>query len=83
MNDLQRVFCFLDNRVDEYKPDIKPIRNAIDEAARKGEEYKDEYFNIKLFKNGNAHIKFNRLDLLDKVNELIADYYGATLGDGR
>jgi len=80
LNDLQRVFCFLDNRVDEYKPDIKPIRNAIDEAARKGEEYN---FNIKLFKNGNAHIKFNRLDLLDKVNELIADYYGATLGGGR
>lgn len=42
----------------------------------------DEYFRVRVFKNGNAHLWFKRGDLVEKVNHLLADYYGANLGVG-
>jgi predicted RNA methylase len=35
-----------------------------------------------VFKNGNAHVWFKRDDLLEKVNLLLAEHYGAALGAG-
>lgn len=31
--------------------------------------------------NGNMHIKFRRLDLLNRANDIIARHYGETLAD--
>ena len=41
-----------------------------------------EYLRVKVFKNGNAHVWFLRDDLLERVNLLLADWYGAALGAG-
>lgn len=40
------------------------------------------YFRVRVFKNGNLHIWFERPDLLEQVNRLLAEYYGEALGDG-
>lgn len=37
---------------------------------------------VRGFKNGNAHIWFLRDDLVEKANQLLAEWYGATLGAG-
>lgn len=46
-------------------------------ASYQGES---DYFRVKVFKNGNAHVWFLRDDLVERVNLLLADYYGAALG---
>jgi hypothetical protein len=79
-NDIDRCFKVLDGqkhnsreletRLNGHWKDVSPV-------------YEDEYYEIKAFKNGNTHWKFKRLDLLEKVNELIADHYASNvLGGG-
>lgn len=41
-----------------------------------------DYFRVRIFKNGNLHIWFERDDLLQSVNLLLAEYYGEAIGDG-
>jgi hypothetical protein len=61
---------------------------AID-LARYGEtgarqtEVETDYFKVRIFKNGNAHLWFARKDLVTKINKLIGEYYGEVLGDGQ
>ena len=45
-------------------------------------EHVGDFFRVRIFKNGNAHLWFTRKDLLAKVNKLLAEHYGAALGDG-
>ena len=35
------------------------------------------------FRNGNAHVWFKRDDLVDRVNQLIGEYYGAPIPEDR
>lgn len=70
-NDLDRIFTVLDGQ--EFTP--HRLTSAID-AALKGEQttYDDHYFHVKTFLNGNAHVKFKRLDLVEKANEQVVLY---------
>lgn len=43
-------------------------------------EVETDFFRIKVFGNGNIHLWFKRKDLVERVNQVLADYYGATLG---
>lgn len=73
--DIDRTFCILDKK--EFKE-----RQAICETNNKlqnNETYENDYFELKGYNNGNAHIRFKRADLLDKANQLIAEYYGNAL----
>ncbi len=45
--------------------------------------FEDDYCRARAFKNGNLHLEFKRPDLLDKLNEQIADHYANTLPDAR
>lgn len=45
-------------------------------------EVVSDYFKVRIFKNGNAHLWFKRKDLVKKVNEILADHYGEVIGDG-
>ena len=78
MNDLDRVVRTLDGK--EFK------EHHFSQAMRKiisSMEYEDEYFKIKAFKNGNAHLWLKREDITDKINDIIAEYYGeGKLGSG-
>lgn len=59
---------------------------AIDVSRESGQgarqsEIDTEYFKVRIFKNGNAHLWFARKDLVTKVNKLLAEYYGEVIGD--
>ena len=71
MNDLDRVVRTLD--CVEFKEHLfsQSMRKVINSM-----EYEDDYFKIKAFKNGNAHLWLKREDLTDKINDIIAAWYG-------
>ena len=85
LRDVERAFYVLDGK---DTPDRSGgIVGAI-EAARGGwgaKAYtaKSDYFEARVFINGNIHLWFRRKDLVERVNLLLADYYGAVLGDGQ
>ncbi len=45
---------------------------AAFKSPRAAEEFVSDYASIKAFANGNAHIKFKRPDLVDKLNAILA-----------
>lgn len=84
LRDVERTFHVIEGR--EQPERYAGIIGAIDDQ-RKGYraqsfEAQSEYFRAKAFKNGNLHVWFKRDDLVVEVNKLLAEYYGATLGDG-
>lgn len=77
LNDLDRVFRVLDGKKHEPRALEAAINKRFAEIGKGGPwVYEDEYFQIKGFKNNNAHIVFKRADLLEKVNAVIGKYYG-------
>lgn len=82
LQDIERVFAVLDGE----KPSFQSLRDAIRESrsntrGARQSETEGAYFRIKGFKNGNAHLWFTRDDLVEKANQMLAKYYGATLPD--
>ena len=67
LTELDNIFHMLDGKgIAKYPDDLATvIQGAIKE---KKWEVKTEYFHIKWFKNGNAHITFLREDLLKEFN---------------
>ena len=71
MNDLDRVIRTLDSKeFNEHE-----FSGAMRKTAH-SMQYEDEYFKVKAFKNGNAHLWFKRTDLVDQINDIIQEYYG-------
>lgn len=87
--DIERVFLVLDGR----KPTAAyaGIVGIVESSRRRDgghlsprqSQHLGTYFEVRVFKNGNAHLWFRRKDLVEKVNKLLADYYGAGLGWGK
>lgn len=94
LRDIERVFRVLDK--DRPPPEIgsdgKPIEKPdlleqIEIDRGRGHSPRQsvtegEYFRVRGFQNGNAHLWFTRDDLVEKANQVLADYYGAVLPDG-
>ena len=83
LNDVERVFSRLDGR-----PSWGSIVHELDVARRgaygpRQTETDTGYFKARGFMNGNLHlwIRPECKPLLDKVNRLLADYYGEVLPD--
>lgn len=70
---LDNVFSMLDGQ-GPIKTHCGPLldlyKGTNDERPRFGEERETEYFAIKIHKNGNAHIRFKRQDLVQKLNAI-------------
>jgi len=80
LNDLDRVFQTLDGK--PFQP--RSLESAMTAVFEEGGVFENELYRAKAFKNGNMHLEFKRLDLLDKVNEQIADFYAdGALPDAR
>lgn len=75
MNDIDRIIKTLDGK--QFKP--RDLEYAINTALEKCEVFEDDYYRVKGFKNGNMHIEFKRDDLLDGLNDQIAEHYGNAL----
>jgi len=81
LNDLDRVFHVLDGQ----KHAERRLETALNASFERSGPwvYEDSYFQIKGFRNGNAHILFKRDDLLEKANRVIHNYYdGRALAEG-
>lgn len=73
LRDLDRVITKLDGKPFDQNRLLAGLNAALDQ----GRDYWDAYYKIRGFKNGNLHIWFNRPDLIDKANDIIADWYGS------
>jgi hypothetical protein len=78
--DLERIIHILDGkRPPEY---MASISNQLSASRGRGERSVDtEYFSCYLYKNNNLHITFKRLDLIDRVNAIIARNLGPAVAD--
>lgn len=79
--DIERAFAKLEGEA----PQPGELRQAIMDS-RKGYgprqgEVETRYFLVRTFKNGNAHLWFRRKDLVEKVNKVLAAYYGEVVPD--
>lgn len=82
IKDIERIFAKLDGK----EPDGNGLIQQISMSRGTGfgsrqSDLETEYFKIRGFHNGNAHIWFTRNDLVKKANQLLADYYGAVVPD--
>ena len=74
VDDLIRCFHVLDGKpIPEYR---HSIRNQIHKFRFEGEDtIENEYVFIKMYGNGNGHVTFKRLDLVTKLNEIVARHF--------
>jgi len=74
LDDLIRAFCLLDG---QPEPDHRHGAYALVSDARQARrtEAENAYFHLRWFKNGNGHLSFKRLDLVDKMNLIVAKHY--------
>lgn len=80
LNDIDRVMATLGGK--QFKP--RELESAMNAAFKAGDIYEDDAYRAKAFKNGNLHLEFKRQDLLDKLNEQIAEHYHeSVIPDGR
>lgn len=79
IDDLQRVFCVLDGK---QEPDV---RDGVGREIRrrhiyeKADQYEGNYFNVRWFKKGTAHIAFKREDLVQQCNRILSRHYPGAL----
>jgi len=78
--DLERMLMFLDGKpIPDNRADIaRRLSDHISEQ-KASDRYEDELFKIKYFQKGTGHIVFKRLDLVEKMNDIIAKYYPGML----
>lgn len=75
LDDIDRVFKTLDGM--KFTP--RSLEAEINAAWKEGRSLENSYFQIKGFKKGTMHILVKREDLLERVNDLIAEHYGANV----
>jgi len=54
---------------------VHPIR---DNPAK--DVYEDEFFSIRYYQKGTAHLVFKRLELIERMNDIIAKHFPGMLG---
>lgn len=81
--DVERTFVVLDGKSNptNYGGIVGILRNTK-RHGRQQMEVENEYFLVRTFFNGNCHLWFKRKDLVEKVNKLLAEYYGEVIPDG-
>lgn len=85
LHDVERTFLVLDGQ--DARATYASLLAKVDRERNNGwkpmqSEHQGDYFKIRIFKNGNAHLWFTRKDLVEKVNKILADHYGEVIGDG-
>lgn len=76
LDDLIRVLSILDGKPE---PDHRQGVGSLIGYGTKVQRVENDWLIIKTFKNGNGHIEFKRLDLIDKMNLIIAKHYPGAL----
>lgn len=78
--DLERMLFLLDGKpIPDNRADISTrLMEHIRDNPRK-DAYEDEFFSIRYFQKGTAHLMFKRTDLVEKMNDIIAKHYPGML----
>lgn len=78
--DLERMLMLLDGKpVPDNRADVtRRLADHIHEN-RGSNSYEDEMFAIKYFQKGTAHITFKRLNLVEKMNDIVAKHFPGAL----
>ncbi len=78
--DLERMLYLLDGKpVPDNRGDISVhLMEHIRDNPRQ-QSYEDEHFSIRYFQKGTAHVVFKRLDLVEKMNDIVAKHYPGML----
>lgn len=80
IDDIERVFLILDGKQTlEYGRASEKLSVAIRNRRKDSQEIETDYMVFKPCKNGNLHVQFRRLDLVEQVNRIIGAECGATL----
>lgn len=78
--DLERMLFLLDGKpIPDNRGDIsiRLVEHIRDNPAKNA--YEDEYFSIRYFQKGTAHLTFKRLELIEMMNDIIAKHYPRVL----
>ncbi|EOZ7509450.1 DUF4942 domain-containing protein, partial [Enterobacter hormaechei] len=78
--DLERMLFLLDGKpIPDNRGDIsiRFMEHIRDNPAKNA--YEDEYFSIRYFQKGTAHLTFKRLELIEMMNDIIAKHYPGML----
>lgn len=78
--DLERMLFLLDGKtIPDNRHDVTiRLMNFIRDNPRQ-QVFGDDLFTIRLFQKGSGHITFKRMDLVEKMNEIIANHYPGML----
>ncbi|OMQ18932.1 DUF4942 domain-containing protein [Serratia oryzae] len=79
--DLERMLFLLEGKaIPDNRRDVTArLYDHISAHRLKAEVYEDEYFSIKYFMKGSAHLAFRKPELMDKMNDIIAKHYPGVL----
>ncbi|TKI01992.1 DUF4942 domain-containing protein [Martelella alba] len=78
--DLERMFYLLDGKtIPDNRHDVS---NRFMDFVRDNPHqqiFEDELFTIRYFQKGSGHITFKRLDLVEKMNDIVAKHFPGML----
>lgn len=78
--DLERMLFLLDGKsIPDNRGDvtIRLMEHIRDNPSKN--VYEDDFFSIRYFQKGTAHITFKRCDLTEKMNDIVAKHYPGML----
>ena len=78
--DLERVFYLLDGKtIPDNRHDVSIQFMDFVRDNPHQQIFEDELFTIRYFQKGSGHITFKRLDLVDKMNDIVAKHFPGML----
>jgi hypothetical protein len=79
--DLERMLFLLDGKpIPDNRSDVATCLMEDIRDHPGVQSYEDDFFSIRYFQKGTAHLIFKRLDLVEKMNDIIAKHYPGMLG---
>lgn len=80
LTDLERMLFLLDGKpIPDNRGDVttRLMEHIRDHPGV--QSYEDDFFNIRYFQKGTAHLTFKRPELIEKMNDIIAKHYPGML----
>jgi hypothetical protein len=80
LTDMERMLFLLDGKpIPDNRGDVttRLMEHIRDHPGV--QSYEDDFFRIRYFQKGTAHLIFKRLDLVEKMNDIIAKHYPGML----
>lgn len=80
--EMESLFNTWDGRGYGANRNISALQEAIESSHERDGTGETPFFKVRVFKNGNLHLEFKRLDLLTKLNKVCGSTALPTRGDG-